>query len=848
MDTAHLLATARDGLRAIGYREHLLRDRYLFADVASSGLHQIDLAAFAQEPTTIRNACLGIAIAKGTGPGSVKPYQSLGAPQILGIYPQTGRVVRWRMRGLGEPTPIGDDFPVERLHEVIIEHGSEWSPSEILRARSIVLDRAPRQLDFFDVGLIPSLEGIVQKKLDTLLKEVLAFSKSTYVARHGSEPEYQALFRLVFRLLAAKLLADREYPGAWGDPDAQAVLREVTRFYFAGTPPEPVLQDRRIQQAAWDRIRGAFHFQNLSVEALAYAYENTLVSEKARRTQGVHATPPEIAEYVVQQLPFEQLPEDERTVFEPFAGHAPFLIAALGRLRSLLAPTCSGPERHAYFVRMLSGMEIDPFAREVARNSLILADYPNPDSWRLEVADAFTSPALPGLLKQAQVVLCNPPFEDFPAGEREGHPGIRCVNKAAEALRRVLEHPPKMLGFVLPRVFIDRLDYQGTRDQIDALYDDVRLVGLPDTAFRFSGVETVVLLAHGWRGKRPRRSSALVAKEDYPGFALGGEPSWFTQWTATAVGSTVSRGLWRTPLQGVWEALGHRPRLGEFAEIHRGIEYNVPFEANVADLVSDLPRKGFAPGLANVTTNFEPYAITAFKYLNMSPDRMLYQAYKRPWHRLKVVINAARLSRRGWSLSGAVDDQGLVCYQRFHGCWPKADLPVEVIAALLNGPVANAFVREFRTARDNQKRLLEQIPVPTFTPAHTEQIVSLVRGYRESRALWLANPSQRDYHARDCTKAISRIDAEVLAAYRLPARVERQLLDSFAGFERPGPVDFDRYYPQGFLPAIPWSVFTSEAWQSSSAARTLARLPVLHDPAVSAMVETLTEEETADGD
>lgn len=48
-------------------------------------------------------------------------------------------------------------------------------------------------------------------------------------------------------------------------------------------------------------------------------------------------------------------------------------------------------ERHDYFVRMLAGMEIDSFAGEVARLSLMLADYPNPDGWRL--IEGYTSHA-----------------------------------------------------------------------------------------------------------------------------------------------------------------------------------------------------------------------------------------------------------------------------------------------------------------------------------------------------------------------------------------------------------------------------------------------------------------------
>ena len=75
---------------------------------------------------------------------------------------------------------------------------------------------------------------------------------------------------------------------------------------------------------------------------------------------------PDIAEYIVRRLPFENLDRDDRRIFEPFAGHAVFLIAALGRLRELLEPNVSEEDRHNYFVQMLTGMELDPFAIKMA--------------------------------------------------------------------------------------------------------------------------------------------------------------------------------------------------------------------------------------------------------------------------------------------------------------------------------------------------------------------------------------------------------------------------------------------------------------------------------------------------
>lgn len=168
-------------------------------------------------------------------------------------------------------------------------------------------------------------------------------------------------------------------------------------------------------------------------------------------------------------------------------------------------------------------------------------------------------------------------------------------------------------------------------------------------------------------------------------------------------------------------------------------------------------------------------------------------------------------------------------------------MPLEIITALLNGPVANAFVSTQRTSRDNQVRTVESVPVPKFTFEQLNTITSLVREYRSYRVQWLEQPNQAARFEPLCRQLMYQIDAEVLAAYDLSPRLEKELLDYFAGYKRPGPVQFDRYYPPGFRPAIPWREFISEDFRASSARQTLERLPVIYDPTITAMIEALDD-------
>jgi hypothetical protein len=843
-----LLRMTRDGLKEIGYRDNLLRNTYPFADVLveTSPTREIPLAAFAQEPPSYRSACFGVAVLDYYTPDTLQQYRALGAPQLLVLSPASDMVQRWRMTATGAPSFIESIAP-EHLFAAFQTNRAEWSPDAVLRAKSIGFARGPVQLDFFDTGLLPTLEGVTHRKLDQLLRDVLATSKAVYDEHHEGVPDYEGLFRLIFRFIAAKMLANRGHPdNVWLDRDPQRVIAAVDAFYFRQAPDETVIQTRAVQQAAWDKIRGAFHFQNLSVEALAYVYENTLVSERSRQLYDTHATPPQIAEYIVQQLPLEDLAQDDRRVFEPFTGHAPFLIAALGRLRTMLPVAMDSQERHAYFVRMLSGMEIDAFAREVARYSLILADYPNPDGWDIMQGDVFTSPHADAYLQRARVVLCNPPFSDGSKPDSRPRQREGAAKRAVESLNRVMRRPPAQLGFLLPKAFVSGQEYRDARRRLAEAYQEIDVLALPDTVFQHSDVETALLIAHGAREGAPQRHVASVSKDDYERFLQTGTPSWREELPTNLVDPAGAPVFWRTPLWRIWEALKRLPRLGDVAEVHRGIEYQLSMRSHQEQLVSSKPKPGFAAGLVKVKPSFEPFFVSDVSFLNTDPSVMLYEAYNLPWDQPKVIANAARLSRGSWTIAATIDYQGLVCYQQFHGIWPLASVSLEMIAAVLNSPVANAFIGPLRTSRHNQVSVVKQIPIPPLTTTQTQAVAALVSQYQSLRAQWRKQPKRAEELEVACRAALAKIDAEVLGAYDLPPRMEKLLLDTFAGHQRPGPVRFTGYYPPGFRPAIPWRIFISEAFQSSSARATLARLPVLNDPVISTAVRDLDENPDAD--
>lgn len=831
-------SVVRSDLQKLGYTGDLLQEDYAFNDViAGNTIRKISLAAFGQRPLSYRTACLGVTVAGDSGPGDLSDFRALGAPQILVIHPDY--VSRWKVRPQGQPEQSGY-FSLDSLLRVMREHREEWGPAEILRGKSISFDAGPMQLDFFDVGLIPAIEEIVQDKLDRLLRQGVAATKLAYSERHLDQPDPRRLFRLIFRLLAAKVFHDRGLPGTWIFDEPWRSIAAVEQFYHS-SPAEPVLADPMAQETAWRHIRDGFHFQNISMETLAYVYENTLVSPEVRQHQSIHSTPFPLAQYIIHHLPFEAVPEPERHVFEPFTGCATFLIASLGRLRDLLSPDLTDPELHAYFAHMLAGIELDPFAIEVARLSLMLADYPNPDGWRLLEGDVFRDVRVTEELSRARIVLCNPPFEDFTQQERDAHKIRHPANKAAEILERVLTNPPQLLGFVLPRTFADGRRFRSSRKQLVRSYRDIELVELPDQVFAHSEAETILLLAHGASTGVLRLHTSVVHSDAYARFAQTGEPSYRADGELTVGKALQSPSLRLRPLDGVWRHLNDYPQLQAVSNIHNGIEYRISLRDHEDELVSTVPRQGFDAGLARVTERFEPYLITSHVYLNVSPELMRGKAYQLPWSQPKVIVNANRRRRGHWKVTAVPDETGLVAYQLFHGIWPTGQVSIEALAAILNGPIANAFVSLRRTGRNIQVQTLRDIPIPRFRPDQLRTIGELIGEYRRLRQQSIAAKNSDSQLGERIRRILLEIDAEVLTAYDLPPRLERDVLNLFIDEERPVPFLFTGYYPPGFRPALPLRLLISGGIEQATVRKTLERLPTVTDEEISGVLAALDD-------
>lgn len=774
MNAVDKIATAA---RDAGYRSEAIVSDYSFADVLAetNPTRTVQLAVFTRTPPSYRSAAL--AVVHGEGRQSldvVNEHRALGAPLLFVI--NQDDVTVWEVRNKVPPRAI-ETVEFKGIDDLFKRHRASWHPDAIHRAKSVGLAEGGYQLDFVDLGLLPAIEGEIHLKLGRLLVETLDLSRKT---SEGTELDARTLFRVVFRLLAAKVLEDRRHPyaTAWNADDLSSVLAGIERFYslkhikgrWASELPE-------IFGAAWRHLRAGISFSNISSDDLAFVYENILITPETRKVFGTHSTPRQVAEYVVQRLQLHNHNPEDLKIYEPFAGAGVFLVSALRHLRDLLPVEWSDQQRHDFLIKHISGDEVDAFACEVATLSLILADYPNHNGWHVKEADLFAGSTLSDRINSNNVILCNPPFEAFTEADKSRYAIAGATHsKAIAALSAALDAKPLALGFVLPHSFILERQFAEQRRRIESLYASVEVLKLPDGIFGASDVETAAVIARDLRnaptGAITLRSTE-VAEKDRSAFLKTGQTTVHRDLTRD-VAENPDGCLWIPPLSDLWDYLRDGPILGSVLKPSLGLQWYDQDQGR-----SENKKPGYELGFANAR-HLKQYRPPTAMWLDFREDHVR-RAFDHDWSKPKLIASATRLSRGAWCIGAVVDLEGVLCSQQFFGLWPVEDLTKSqlfALSAVLNGPVANAFLAMNSPKDRFRVSVVRNIPIPTLLP---KKLAELAEEYitRVGANSFFENSDD------DLSVLLAQIDAEVMKAYDLPLKLERQLLAYFEGSDRP---------------------------------------------------------------
>lgn len=822
-----MIVEIQTNLQRCGYSDQLLRRDYFYED--GMGKHIVPVAGFASPVHDSRTSCISVIGCEGLGdvtPEYVNQYRGLGAPVVFVCC--DGTVQWWGVRRTGaehERTILKKE-----LDGFFESQKEKFAPERIWRAKNLGNVVKGQQLHFVDAGLMPVLEHEMGERLGGLMKRVISSLEEGFREDQLKEASSQRwIFQAGFWILCAKILKDkgvRNFARLRID-DIDVVLKAVTTHYGAEEQVQAgTARQRNALERASREIDRFASLSNLTTEAFGYMYENVLVDKKLRAALGIHATPSFLVDYIVWQLwPWiEEIPEDRRVVLEPACGHAPFLTAAMRMLRFLY----SGAEGcfHRYAKKNLIGIETDSFAREIARLSLTMADVPNPNGWKIVGGDIYQGDMLGGKAKNATILLCNPPFEDFSPAEQKayGRDGqqLRCFNKAAEMLWRTLPYMPEgsVFGVILPRGFLHKKNLADLRKTIISDFELSQICPLPEDVFTFGRHKSVLLF--GRKGRAKSRSNTVlyryVPKEGLKRFQekCEGRDQYVLQSKFTE-GPAVDFRV--RELDDVWDYCERNfARLDSIAAGGQGLIYKGEDLPEGAKTFDKERFAGAVKGYALFNKNIVLHRLPEEYWMNLGEEVIRRPMWGLPTGRARILMNYARVGSGPWRIKTLIDHTGRAVTSAFLAFEIQDEnWSLFSLWGILNSPYANGYMYCNSMERHNLAGTVRAMPIPLCTKGLLEKLERLVGEYF---SLMEKKDSEFRIDVGDKAKhLLLSIDAEVMRLYDLPPKMEKQILDLFQGVQRKG-VDFPftGYYAEGFESAIPLHEYLSEEYQRSTVA------------------------------
>lgn len=169
----------------------------------------------------------------------------------------------------------------------------------------------------------------------------------------------------------------------------------------------------------------------------------------------------------------------------------------------------------------------------------------------------------------------------------------------------------------------------------------------------------------------------------------------------------------------------------------------------------------------------------------------------------------------------------------------KGGPEITFLWALLNSPMANAYVHCHTFRRHIYDSLLASFPLPARWQDHVASVVAAAEAYlglvREPEEFGLR--PERKVAVRE---ALLNMDAVVMRAYGLPVRLERTVLDLFRlpqhrqqRRRRKGVgCEFRDYFPVDFKSLVPLHKYISATYRRSTVEEVAARMKPGESPAV----------------
>ncbi|MGO8897999.1 MAG: class I SAM-dependent DNA methyltransferase [Isosphaeraceae bacterium] len=686
-----------------------------------------------------------------------KIFSDTAAPCVL--FAGNGKADLW-LRCWEQPTAVPNiDFDPQQLRKAF-----EHNRRELERDALAALRGGQRYLfDGFHLARREELANFLNRGI----------TKATWLCQKANKPldadSGKALSRVAIGLLAARILEDK---GILGSPDNQSSdarnLLSDANSLADGFFRDVIADDLTKLDAGLDskfvdemllrimaHLTGPASFSMVTPEMLGDLYENALRAERKRgadlELDGIHYTPLSLTKRVLSRIPLEELPPSQRHVLDIACGSGTFLLAATERLRSTFDANEEDAEANVldHLRSHVIGYDQDDVALHVANLTYLLdhvietrdaTTVPHPV---LRKGDALSLTADNFVAHPPSIIVGNPPFGKADDGDQLAN---KFLSKALELLA-----PGGFLGMVMPGAFLKMMARGGvvpTRQKLLELCELLEIWEMPLGTIGISArQETCVIIARKRKDIGDSNSNAVLFNVTYSSnreavraqrehlrstwtfmaTGLPGLPS--VRWTEDPTFRIAA-----SPIDHVWQKLVSGQVVESFCDQTQGIE-----TSSSATSFSSTPQPNYFPYL-RTQKRLWPYFVLESDWRNdpdpehdyVNPDTASEpRKYSRPLlHGPKLIVTSNTNRNARSQLRVAFDDAGVFPGHNFKCLGLHADrakmtdwagqLVSQVgdksvllwIAAIMNSPVAHAWIATYSPPRSTAIRVFMTLPVP----------------------------------------------------------------------------------------------------------------------------------------
>ncbi|HEX6046390.1 MAG TPA: hypothetical protein VFZ22_17985, partial [Pyrinomonadaceae bacterium] len=256
-------------------------------NVKIDSVKSIPLIAFAHSPHDSRSACLAVLDEVSDPERDVASCKSVGAPIVFAYFDR-----QWQLWKQGSSYPeLLSSCDSSELAAFFRERSAALAPLAIYRAKTWARFDHAYQLSFVDRGLMPLVEEQAGQKLSELIERVVLDTKDRLEWNQVTDYQGHWLLKSSFWLLAAKILKDKRVR-TFADLDLTEIDKVFEKVALHYGALEPIAlggdaQTRALKEAANEISRFA-SLSMVTIEALAYLYENALITKATRTELGTH--------------------------------------------------------------------------------------------------------------------------------------------------------------------------------------------------------------------------------------------------------------------------------------------------------------------------------------------------------------------------------------------------------------------------------------------------------------------------------------------------------------------------------------------------------------------------------